>query len=241
MRLDSLGEAFLSFFTFGSFVEQPHHLSLPGNSLQLAPSTIHSGQDTRTLQDQGTFITPSPELWLRNANPDPQNGNTGTCSQAEQSASQAIQQASQQASQSIQQASQSASQASQQAAQSASQGIQQAQNSASQSIAAASRSASSAASSASSVVSSIQSSADQAISRLSASILSAQASVTSAQVCKSSQCLPRLGEGRSYPETSRKHREKHPKRYFKREQRLQLQLVCAVNHPYSSWMVDDIS
>lgn len=146
---------------------------------------------TSASQDQAALITTAPELRLRDAVPEPQNGNT--CSQAEQSASQAIQQASQQASQSIQQASQQAaqliqqaqqqaSQAAQSAARSASQAIQEASIQASNSIAAASRSVTSAMTSASFAIASIQSSADQAISRANGSMFSAQASATAAQV-----------------------------------------------------------
>ncbi|CZR61427.1 uncharacterized protein PAC_11323 [Phialocephala subalpina] len=166
------------------YMDPPHRPS----SSSLPPSATRSSSQSKT-QSQSLLITTPPELRLRNPVPEPQ---AADCSQADQSASQAIQQATQQASQSIQQAqqqaSQSASQASQQAAQSASQAIQQFSNSASQSIAAASRSVASAISSASqavaaasSSIASAQSSAAAAISRANGSMVDAQVSLTVAQ------------------------------------------------------------
>ena len=185
----SLGEALCKFSIFcKSDMEIPRQISRASSKIVPAPTSI-LGSPSHT-QDQSALITEPPELRLRNAVPEPQNGDS--CQQAEQSASQAIQQASQQASQSIQQASQQASQAAQQASQqltqsaaqasrSASQAIQQAQQSASQSIADAQRSASSALS----ALSSVQSSASSAISQVNVQIQSAQISASAAQVCPS--------------------------------------------------------
>lgn len=137
------------------------------------PSQTSNHKDQ--TQEEESLITPAPELRVRNALPEPQNGND--CSaQASRSATEAIRQASQQASESIRQISQSASQAVQQASQSATNAIRQVENSASQSVAQASRSSSSISSSASSMVSSIQSSAGQAVSR-------ANSSARSVMVC----------------------------------------------------------
>lgn len=178
MLLDSpLEEGLDSLYHLYMDVPQQH-----SSSLRVVPSSTLSSSQSRT-ESQSILITTPPELRLRNPVPEPQ---AADCSQADQSASQAIQRASQQASQSIQQAqqqaSQSVSQASQQAAQSASQAIQQFSNSASQSIAAASRSVTSAISSASQAVASAQSSAAAAISRANGSMVNAQVSLTVAQV-----------------------------------------------------------
>ncbi|KUJ19242.1 uncharacterized protein LY89DRAFT_731651 [Mollisia scopiformis] len=192
MLLDSSLEEGLNSL-YHLYMDSPPPPSSSSPTLRLAPSSTFSSQISKT-QSQGILITTPPELRLRNPVPEPQNA--ADCSQADQSASQAIQQASQQASQSIQQASQSASQASQQAAQSASNAIQQFSNSASQSIAAASRSVSSAVSSASAAVASassqiasIQSSASAAVSRANGSMVNAQASVTLAQAQASSAVM----------------------------------------------------
>jgi vacuolar-type H+-ATPase subunit H len=161
-----------------NYVDPLLESSTPEDIQQVAPLATR-------VQDFRSLITAAPELRLRNAIPEPQadcQQASQQIQQASQQASQQIQQASQQASQSIQQASQSASQAAQQASQSASQAIQQFSNQASQSIAAASRSVSSAVSSASSAIASAQSSADQAIQRANQSMMSAQASASSAQV-----------------------------------------------------------
>lgn len=189
----SLEEDLESFYHL--YLDSPEAISLTSPSLRVAASSTLS-QRSKT-ESHASLITTPPELRLRNPVPEPQNG-PADCSQAAQSASQAIQQATQQASQSIsqaqQQASQSISQAQREAAQSASQAIQQFSNSASQSIAAASRSASAASqsasfaiASASSQMASMQSSADAAVSRANASMMNAQASATIAQVCPCSK------------------------------------------------------
>ena len=184
----SLGEVLCLFNIFceshmNTLQQEPSSLTL-----RIAPSMTLNSHNS--IQDQSALITSPPELRLRNAFPEPQDG--GSCQQAEQSASQAIQQASQQASQSIQQASQQLSQSAAQASRSASQGIQQAQQSASQSIADAQRSVSSAISSASSAISSVQASAASAISRANGQMQSAQSSASAAQVRRSH--LGRLGK-----------------------------------------------
>ncbi|KAH8805535.1 hypothetical protein F5884DRAFT_755102 [Xylogone sp. PMI_703] len=173
-------------------LQKPGSSSVSSCSLPSATEKPHG-----IIHDIGPIITARSELRIRNA--EPQNGGD-PCSQASQSASQAIQQASQQASesirqasqqasQSIQQASQQASQASREAFQSASQSIQQAQNSASQQIAAASRSISSAMSSANSISSSISASAARAISQANSRMSAAQASAASAQAEASSAVI----------------------------------------------------
>jgi len=194
---------------FSNQMDAPQKPGSSSISQWLEPSATTSIQNA--VQEHIALITAAPELRLREAIPEPQNG-ADTCSQAEQSASQAIQQANQQASNSVQQASgqfsqsadaasrsasqaiqqaqQSATQAIQQAQQSASQAIQQAQQSMGQSVSAASRSvsaaqqsASQAAASASSVVASAQSFAAQAISLANGSAQSAQGRASSAEVC----------------------------------------------------------
>lgn len=184
----SLGEVLCLFNIFcESHMDILHQQEPSSLTLRIAPSVTLSSHNS--IQDQSALITSPPELRLRNAFPEPQNGDS--CQQAEQSASQAIQQASQQASQSIQQASQQLSQSAAQASRSVSQGIQQAQQSASLSIADAQRSVSSAISSASSAISSVQASAASAISRANGQMQSAQSSASAAQVRLSH--LGRLG------------------------------------------------
>lgn len=170
----SLGDGSLLNHLFENDMHQPHKQASFSSSSGFSPTVTVIREVT--VLEQTPVITPAAELRRR------QND---ACQQASQSADQAARQASQSASQSIQQAQQSASEAVRQASQSASQAIQQAQSSVSQSISAASRSAASAQSSASQVVASIQSSASVAISNANESMNNAQASASTAQVCRS--------------------------------------------------------